>query len=69
MPSCKRSVTLATNNGEGDGDSLCYDNNNIVVVITQTALLQALLALALTIFAGKGEEGWRETVCIVMTTT
>src|SRR5882724_10416482 len=95
IPSHKHSVALATNNGEGDRDSLCYqhscchntnlpptspphprphhfcwqgqggllgdglccDDNNIVVVITQTALPQALLALTLAIFAGEGKEG------------
>ena len=41
----------------------------VVVIITQTALPQALLALALAIFAGEGEEGLRETACVVTTTT
>ena len=49
MPSHKRSVALATNNGEGDGDGLCYDNNDIVVIITQA------VSLTLATKNGKGE--------------
>src|SRR5882724_13414166 len=49
MPSHKCSVALATNNGEGEGDGLCYDDNDIVVIITQA------VSIALAIFGGKGE--------------
>jgi len=49
MPSHKRSVALTTNNGKGDRDGLCYDDNDIVVVITQA------VSLALTTKNGEGE--------------
>ena len=62
MPSHKCSVTLATKNGEGEGDSLCYDDNYVVVIITQA------ISIALTIVGGEGNRalvgghgggGWR----------
>ena len=48
-------LTLASKNGEGKGEEglqegcLCYDNNNVVVVITQA------VSIALTIVGGEGD--------------